>query len=103
MAKVIDVPEPVKLNGKDDFKFAEFLEAALDMYEPLGKGIKSIKQAVKIHTILEAMNGEKTLRLEDADFEVVKAAVDAGKWLPKAARLMLPYFEALEAPQNVKV
>jgi hypothetical protein len=107
--KIIDIPEPVMLKAHDDtgkevgikFPFAMFAEQALDQYEPLGQGAKNARQAFKIHGILEGISGQKPVPFEDADFDVLKAAVEKAKWKPAAARQCVSYFEAIEKAQDV--
>jgi hypothetical protein len=110
--KVIEIPETLKvtlrgLQGEQEleFPFFDFVTAALDNYAPLGKGVKQVRQAAKIAGLIEAAeekcNGgaekcDRALALEDADFEVVKAAVNAHGWPPSTARQVLAYFEAVE-------
>ena len=105
--KIIDIPEPVAVAKDQDNKdvkipFMDFIRNSLDMYEKLGKGIKQIRQAVKIHGIIDSVNGEKVIRFEDTDYEVVKEAVDSAGWKPVAARKMLSFYDAVEKAQNVK-
>lgn len=109
--KIIDIPEPVVLKAHDEdgkevgvkFPFAMFAEQALDQYEPLGQGAKNARQAFKLHGIISGINGQKVVRFEDADFDVVKAAVEKAKWKPVAARQCVSYFEAIEKAKDEDV
>lgn len=99
MTKIIECPPNVQFEDRSE-SFASFLTNAMDLYAPNGKGIKQIRQAVKIMGIVEQANG--TLTLEDADYEVVKAAVESCAWKPQFARKALPFFEAVEAAKDAK-
>lgn len=105
--RVVDIPGAVKvdmpgLTEPKEVTFQEFVAGALDQYEEMGKGIKQVRQAVKLHTILDGINGEKNVQFEDADFEVVKAAVEKAGMIPKAARQMVAFYEAVEGAEQVK-
>ena len=105
--KVVDVPEVVKipltLEETRDFTFVEFLRGAFDQYEPFGQGIANVRQALKLHGQLDTLNGEKVIRFEDADFTVMKSAVEKSKWRPAVSRYLISFFDAVEKAQDVKV
>ena len=65
-----------------------------------GRGIKQIRQAIKIRATVETAN--EALTLEDADYELLNAAVSSCQWIPAAARQLLPFFEAVESAKDVK-
>jgi len=104
--KIIDAPSPVVFEAKDDkgnavvqeFPFKKFLQTSVESYEPAGKGIRMIRQADKILNAIEGMDGHLTL--EDEEFNVLKAAVEAMPWKPPAARKFIPFYEAVEKAQT---
>jgi len=95
--KTIKVPEEVKLDVGGEveqvFTFKEFLLAAINTHEPFGQGIKNIRQGYKLAELAES--DEEELELEDADYEVLKAAVEACKWNPFVARNAITFYDAL--------
>ena len=114
MKKVIDIPNPVTVEtqklvkgevvtGKEDVTFLEFLEYCLDGYEELAKTPKMIRQYDQIMTVIESMNGEKSICFGTDDFAVVKAAVESRNWrTPKLGRSYLPFYKAVDEVQEVK-
>jgi hypothetical protein len=113
--KIIDVPDPIRMTlrqvrsvgaetvtveGDLSWTFADFLQLSLDEYAPLGRGLKQIRQAVRISGILEKLNGAKEFQMEDADFAVVKEAVEARGWNAGVARRLLPFFEAVDKARD---
>ena len=106
--KRIDVPGDVSVIMNSDNKenmvvtFKEFLEASLDQYEPLGKGYKMAQRGMIIGSHIEQMNGDKMLKLEDEDFDILKKAVDNATFRPAANRRMVPFYEAVKKAQEVK-
>jgi len=103
--KIVDVPPDaeIKFPGRPEaakMSFREFLISAMDMYEPAGKGPSNIRKAFKIVSSIEAMDGHLTL--EDADFEVLKSAVESASWKPAAARQLVAFFDAMDKVQEVK-
>lgn len=113
--KAIDIPvivlSPIGAVDPDATKpsnFKEFLQVSLDSYKPLGHGLDKVRQSFKIAGIVssieEPTEEKKTsIQFEDADFDVVKAAVGAMEWKPGFARHVLPFYEAVEAAQSVTV
>lgn len=112
--KVIDIPESVTIsflrraeNGivetEQQVPFLQFLQESLDQYADFSKGAKQARQYDQLCRVIEAVNGEKVVRFGPADFEVVRSAVEAARWIsPKVNRAYLPYYEALEKAQDVK-
>ena len=110
--KVLDIPATVpvsKVRGRGGVEvelhhsFVQFLTISMEAHEPCGKGAKNIRQYDKVMTILEAVTPETTvLQFEDADLDLVKAAVEAFPWIPSASRAMLSYYDAMEKAQDVK-
>ena len=87
--------DPVVVERSLSISWSEWAQLALDGYAPLGRGLKQIRQAVKLAERISASNG--ILELEDADFDVVKAAVDAFEWSPGSARKLVAYYEVIES------
>ena len=105
--KIIEVPKDLTVsfptqNGpvEGPVVFKAWLQDTLDVYEPLGLGPKGARQALKIANAIEDANG--TILLEDSDFDVVKAAVEKGKWRPGVVRQLVPFIEAVEKAEEVK-
>jgi hypothetical protein len=104
MAKVIDAPDAVDcVIGANVVRmtFKMFLTQAMDGHEPSGQGLANIRKAVKIVDKIEKMDG--ALALEDEEYNTIKAAIGAAKWMPSAARAMLPFMEAVESAQEVSI
>lgn len=111
--KIITVPKPLEkisivvllpagIPGEKEITltFGQWLQTALDQYLPLGKGPKAQRQAAKIAESIEQANG--AIRLEDADFEVVKAAVETFQFQPKVNRHAGLFWAAIENVQETK-
>lgn len=99
--RIIDVPPVVDIDGKGKISFKEFLEVALNQYPPFGQGIKNMRQGFKIAQAIEAADG--TLKLEDSDYETLKMAVESAKYNPVISRYCIPFLDAIEKAQAVKV
>lgn len=111
MAKVIDIPVAVELetnvfNGavlnrqKMPMTFLEWSTICVDNYAEMAKGAKAARQAARIVDALENANG--TCHLEEAEFEILKAAVEKQEWKAGLNRKMIPFYEAIEKAQDVK-
>lgn len=95
--KVITSPVAITINLGDravTHEFKKFLVEAIDLHQPAGRTIKMIRQAAKIVDVIEGSNG--TIKLEDADYELLKSALDSVAWNPAVARRLLPFFDAVE-------
>lgn len=112
--KIIDVPETVKVGKVEspladqlpaEVTFKEFLRLHVDNYTQV-KTPKQIRQVAKVYDAIENAKadekGHETIVLEDADYEILKAAVDESKYMPGLARQLLAFNEAVENPQTVK-
>lgn len=109
--KIIEVPATIKakpfgtqaLVNRDvevpEMTFKDFLIIHLDSYSSV-KSTKMVRQVNKIADAIEKSNG--TISLEDADFDVLKAAVEEVKVVPGMARQLLSYYDAIEKAQDVK-
>jgi hypothetical protein len=104
--KVIEVPAAVTVkpvgDGKGESKeipFKEFVGVHIDTYAQ-AKTAKQFRQLAKIHDALEAANG--TVTLEDADYELMKAALEEGKYFPGISRQLITYYDAIDKAQDVK-
>lgn len=110
--KIIDIPEAIEINMgmspegevKGMHTLLEVVEKALDLHEPLGKGLENIRKAIKIHGKVEKTkkSGEKVLRLEDDEYNTVKAAFESASWAPRFARQIGPFLDAVMDAQDVQ-
>jgi len=106
--KIIETKPDVKVPGPAGDRvvnFKEFLKESLDLYQPIGKSRKMMRQANKIEDAIDAGNG--TIKLEDADYDVLKAALhvddDTADWNPVLRRLEREgWFDAVANAQDVK-
>lgn len=96
--KIITVPEDIKV-GEKAFSCKEVLMLQLDNYGEV-KTISMVRQAQKVAEAIEKGNG--TITLEDAEYDLLKAACQKIVFLPGAARKLLPFYEAVESAQAVK-
>lgn len=106
--KIIEVPAAIKVklrtqdgDKETDGKFAEWATNVLDFYSEV-KTVKQVRQVQKIADALEVANG--TVSLEDADYDLLKAAVEAypTKLPPFIVRQHLSFVDAIEKAQEVK-
>lgn len=107
--KVIEIPKPLTLKLKtqtgeitQESKFPEWASNMVDFY---GEGVKTIKQVRQVQKIVDALDASNgTVSLEDADYDLLKAALEAypGKISPHVLRQHLPFIDAIEAAQDVK-
>lgn len=104
--KIIDVPADVtpKLPGGggkegEAISFKSWLTQHMDFYSVI-KTPSQVRQAGKIIGAIEAGNG--TIKLEDADFEVLKASLNEGKYIPGIARQLTAFYDAIDKTQDVK-
>jgi len=111
VAKPVEIPlsvlDPLAPGAKDKTSkatFFEFCRVSLDSYEKLGKGPAQIRQAIKIHGAIDTAEEEMatTLVLEDADYDVLKDAVEAMAWKPGYARRVIAFYDAVLNPQPVE-
>lgn len=89
--------------GKDGrFPFVDFLMIALDNYESPTATLKGLKGALRLQKIAEKIEGaKKPIRLEEADWELVKNAVTEYAWKNAIRRKVVAYFEAIEEAEAV--
>lgn len=107
--KIVDIGKSLKvtmirLDGTEEVTehtVMSVVKQALDLYPPMGKGFKQIKQALKIHEVLDGVNGEKMFRLEDADWEICQKAMDEADWAPRFIRQAYPLVESFLNAQTV--
>jgi hypothetical protein len=95
--KSIVVKHPTSNDEKKvekEISFTEFVTTCIDNYVEI-KTPKQWRQAQKVVAAVEAMNG--TLQLEDAEYELLKAAVEkGGSYAPFAGRQLVDFAEAVE-------
>jgi hypothetical protein len=104
--KIIEVPATVTVKpittqkGEDKaIPFKEFLGLHLDAYGNI-KTPKQVRQLGKLFDAIEAGNG--TISIEDADYDLLKAALEEIKYIPGVARQMVSYYDAVDKAQEVK-
>jgi len=107
--KVIEVPADITINLMDErgtktskpAKFKEWAENVIDFYSEV-KTMKQVRQVQKIVDAIGAGNGK--VEMEDADYDLLKAAVDAsaGKLPPFIVRQQLPFVDAVDKAVEVK-
>ena len=105
--KLILIPDPIALTSVDEggkasetFTFRRFVEIAVDNYAPFGKGLVSAKQAMKLLSLVETACD--SLKLEDADYAALKAAVETAPFVPRVNRLAIPFHEAVQGATEAK-
>lgn len=98
-----EVAQPNGMKAPQTFKFKDFLVEALDIYAPIGKSLRMMRQANRIVDVIETSNGH--LALEDADYAVLRGALhlddEAGAFNPILRRLE-PFFAAVESAEDTK-
>jgi hypothetical protein len=111
--KIIDIPKPVEAKLKimdngtvkeitKEISFLAFLSDACDSYKPFASGPKQARQYDKIMNVIESINGENSVRFEDADFNILKAAIEEAQWVtPGINRAYIPFYDAIEKAQDV--
>jgi hypothetical protein len=107
--KIIDIPADIQIRlktqtGEDKLeprKFVVWAEEIVDFYGEV-KTLKQVRQVQKITDALKSANG--TMQLEDADYDLFKAAVEAypTKLPAFITKQHLPFIDALERAQEVK-
>ena len=95
--KIITVPADVMATVGDEisnkFTFKRVLTDHIDNYGET-KTVSQLRQAQKIIDKLEAASD--TLRLEDAEYEILKAACSKLVYRPVLARQFFKYLDAVE-------
>jgi len=97
--KLVKVPDPVKVEGVKEIPFKEWLVTHMDSFEGV-KTPSQVRQAAKIVDVIEKSNGE--IAFEDADYEVMKAAIQKTPYFPKIARQLVGYYDAFDKAEEVK-
>jgi len=100
--RIIAIPEPIKVkfdDGEKTFTCKEVLLHQLDLYGEL-KTLSMLREAQKVAEAIEAGNG--TISLEDSQYELLKAACQQPKYIPKVGMKVLPFFDAVEKAEEVK-
>ena len=100
--RLIKTPADVKVKVNEEtsdlFTFKKVLIDQIDNYGET-KTVSQLRQAAKIIDKIEAGNG--TISLEDAEYEIVKAACSKIVYKPVLARQLLSYFDSVEAAEEV--
>ena len=100
--KVVTVPADITVKGvqkEETIPFKDFLVHHLDNFEGI-KTPSQVRQAGKIVGTIEAANG--TIALEDAEYEILKSALQSIKYFPKVARQLVAYWDAFDKAEEVK-
>ena len=103
--KIIEIPATltVKSIGPDPkpetISFKTWALLHIDLYAE-AKTVGQIRQLAKIATALETDG--TSFQLEDAEYELLKAATGVPKYVPGVSRQMIPYYDALDKAQDVK-
>lgn len=104
--KILDVPpevtpKPIGNSAQEQkpITFKEWLTIHLDTYGGI-KTPSQVRQAGKIIAAIEEGNG--TIKLEDAEFELLKGSLQEGKYLAGIARQLVTFYDAVDKAQDVK-
>lgn len=82
---------------EEEYTFARFVTDTLDVYP--AKTPKQIRQTIKI---LDAVNkNSENVSLEDTDYDILKDAAEHIAFLPRAARQLLPFYDAIDQAEKV--
>jgi hypothetical protein len=82
--------------------FADFMKACLETHTPFNSGLSAARQFDKLMTVAETLDGHKSFRLDDADYDVFCEAMQGAKWVnPRINRACLPFYEAVEKATEV--
>ena len=88
----------IKVDNKDiTFKVKDLLSSAVENYQEGLKGIRNINMTIKIFNKIEA--AQSKIELEDAEFDMLYKAIDAGQWNAGVLRFG-EFFEELEKAKN---
>lgn len=89
-------------SAKFQVSFFKFMEVQLDGYGENEK--RTPVQMRQVNKVLDRVSAATDmLNLEDADFDLVKAACKVSQFVPRVGRKLLAFFDAIEAAQEVKV
>lgn len=110
--RIIDIPAPVTVplsainaigpQGSEKVEFIEWLKHSLNNYAPLGKGYENIMKASSISKVLKSVEpGQKTITLENEDYEELKKAVNDMPWKTGYAIEVVSFYEAFWNAQKV--
>ena len=111
--KILDVPkdpitilpaEESRLGKEQKVTFPEFGLKAMDNYMPDNPTIGMLRKANAICDQLENLDGSKVWSMGDDYYEIFKSAVEKSVcvWVPKCARRLLPFYDAVEKTQDVE-
>jgi hypothetical protein len=99
--KIITVPADITVkfaDGDKTYSLKEVLTTQLDMYAEI-KSASMVRQAQKVLAAIETGTG--TIALEDADYDLLKAACQKILYPFKVSKSILPFYEAVESAQPV--
>ena len=82
-----------------------FLHEALNQLVALGKGIENIRKGLAIKNVIDLAeaNKEKVIKFNPEHHNTVKDAVEKSGWLPETAQEFIPFYDAVNGAQDVKV
>lgn len=99
--KIVTVPQDITIkfgDGEKVFTCKEVLLFQLDTYAEV-KTLSMVRQAAKVAEAIEKGNG--TISLEDADYDLLKAACQKIAYVTKVSRQLIPFYEAVEKAEAV--
>ncbi len=100
--RLIKPPADVKVKiGEESSDLFTFKKVLIDQIDNYGetKTVSQLRQAAKIIDKIETGNG--TIHLEDAEYEIVKAACSKIVYKPVLARQLLSYCDSVESAEEV--
>lgn len=108
--RLITIPKPIVVKTTKSIKeveqnevhFKGWTQNLIDYYS---EGVKTLKQVRQVQKIVEAIEkAEETLKLEDADWELLEGAVKAypTKMAPGVVRQHFPFVDAILNAQVIE-
>ena len=102
--RVIEVPAPITVKSPDGsnseaVSFKKFALLQLDLYADI-KTVTQARQAQKVVDAIERGNG--TISLEDAEYDLLKSALDKVNGIPGVYRQCLAFVDAVDKAQELK-
>jgi len=102
----IEVPKSVRFPGRPEsepaFTLYLWIRNALDQFPEIAKGFENIRKGIRLHDLIAAAEGgnDPVFYVEDADFALIKRALDTGTWNPALVRHLAPFLDAIENAQH---
>jgi len=89
-----NLPKPGGGTGEVDYTMKEWIGELLDNYSGFGKGVKGIRQAIKIEKAFADADNDFTI--DDAEWNALKKAMEDVTLNPKVARQIIAFYDAIE-------